>query len=119
MSQTFTVLVNGTPMFYSATGGNAWTIHDKIEQRVPGVTVAVKRDTDTLTNPTFPEALEFLAGKGFTVLDKGAKAPAAEPTPEPVKVAAVRKVTTRATRTPAATTTRKAPTRKKVAAASK
>lgn len=113
MSQTYTVFVKGIAMFHSATLGNAGTIHDQIKRRVPGVTVEVKPDVDTLTNPTYPEALAFLAAKGFTVLDKSGNPPA-----EPEKVAPVRNVTARTRATAAKAPATRAP-RKKVAAASK
>lgn len=120
MSTKYTVKVNGAALFEFSTLGNAGTVHDKIKQRVPGVTVElVMPDGETLVNPTFPEALDFLAAKGFTVLDKSGKPPAVEPEPVPAKPAA-RKVTARTTRTTTATTPRKpAAPRKKVAAARK
>lgn len=109
MAEKYGIKVNGVELFTFGTLANAGSVHDSIKRRVPDVTVElVLPDGETLVNPTYPEALDFLAGKGFTVLDKSGNAPA------PTKPATVRKVT----RTTRATTT-KAPARKKVAAATK
>lgn len=112
MSEKYGIKINGVELFTFSTLANMGSVHDSIKRRVPDATVdLVMPDGETLVNPTFPEALEFLARKGFTVLDKSGKPPA-----EPEKP--VRKVTAR-TRTTAAKPPAPRATRNKVAAARK
>lgn len=113
MSEHYGLKINGNELFTFGTLANMGSVHDAIKRRVPDATVdVVMPDGETLVNPTFPEALDFLARKGFTVLDKAGNPPAK---PEPEKVAPVRKATARTTTVAA---TRKPTTpRKKVAAA--